>query len=201
VAETPGKDAAGPVAREGGRTDSKREVRMGPLRGIGVPATYVILIALMLYATFRSTVAPVPVWAGLAVVTLLLVYLVRELSVFYVIDRRYLRAMRLFGWRKVRLSSIRKVELVSLRDLSPTGFSGLWGWRSRVWSPQIGRFDAIQTYHVGMLVHGQGVPLFISPHDRDEFMRTLVGRVRRTNPSVESPLDAAEGAAGGSSGE
>lgn len=175
---------------------------MGPFRALGVPLTYVLLIAILLYESPHLATAQVPVWSVAAVAVILVVYLARELSVFYVIDRRYLRAWRLFGWRKVRLSSIRKVEAISLRDLSPTGFSGLWGWRSRVWSPQVGKFDAIQTYHKGILVHGQGVPLFISPRDRDGFLDLLVARVRRSNPTVESPKEGekeTEGAPGPSS--
>lgn len=176
--------------RRTGKKPTFRPYTMGPKRSYGVPVTYLILLALLAYAYEHGAAASVSVFAFAGVAALVLLYLGRELSVRYLIDRKYLRAWRLFGTRKVRLSQIRKVELASLRDLSPSGFTGTWGWRSRVWSPQVGKFDSIHTSHVGMLVHGDGVPLFISPRDRDQFLRALVERVRRTNPTVESPLDA-----------
>ncbi len=113
---------------------------------------------------------------ALFLIAVLLVYFARELSIRYVLNDDDLIAWRIFGWRRVPLASIRKVERASLRELSPVSFFGAWGWRSRMWSPVIGRFDNISGYHAGLLVFGQGVPLFLSPADPEAFAQELVSR-------------------------
>lgn len=107
----------------------------------------------------------------------LMVYLARYLSVSYTIAEGRLIAWRIFGWRSVPLDSIHRVELTSLRDLSPVSWVGTWGWRSRMWSPDLGAFDAISTDHRGLMIHGDDVPFFISPRDPEAFGRALVERV------------------------
>ena len=105
-------------------------------------------------------------------------FLVRYATTNYRIDDSYLYARRILGSRRVPLAEIRKIELMRLRDLSPTGFFGSWGYRGRMWSPFIGELDAIYTDPTGLLVTEGGVPLFISPHDPEEFARELSRRVR-----------------------
>lgn len=104
--------------------------------------------------------------------------LLRYATTNYTIDDSYLHARRILGPRRVRLGDIRKIEFLSLRDLSPTGFFGSWGYRGRMWSPFIGSFDAIYTEAVGILVTAGAYPLFISPKDREAFARELSRRVR-----------------------
>ncbi len=108
-----------------------------------------------------------------AFVGILLIYLARMLSVRYEIRGGELRALRLFGSRRVRLSSIHKARPASLRDLAAVSWTYGWGWRSRMWSPVVGPFDNLSTFHIGLLVYGDGVPLLISPLDRDTFLREL----------------------------
>lgn len=112
----------------------------------------------------------------LAFVILLL--LVRYLSTSYTIDGQYLRAWRILGGQRALLKNVRRIEYASLRDLSATGFWGAWGWRGRMWSPRIGRFDAIYTDTAGLLVTAGDVPMFISPVDLQGFAQELSRRVR-----------------------
>lgn len=116
--------------------------------------------------------------------------LLRYLSTIYRLDDMYLRAGRVLGSRRVRLSDVRKIEFTRLRDLAPTGFFGSWGWRGRMWSPMIGKFDAIYTDPSGLLVTGGEVPLFISPRRPEEFARELSRRAR----SYSGPLEVDHGA-------
>jgi|GEM_PF-2163928 hypothetical protein len=143
---------------------------------------YVVLALLVGLLTLRIG----PYVAGFLVAVLLL-YLGRYLSVVYTFDRERLLAWRIFGWRSVPLRSIRRVQPMSLRDIAPVGMFGTWGWRSRLWSPLIGRFDAVSTTHRGLLVTGEGVPLFISPRDPEEFGRRLSHRVEEEAPGLDSP--------------
>jgi hypothetical protein len=117
-------------------------------------------------------------WIPLVIVALLLFFLARYLTTRYRVDDTYVRAWRLLGGQKVALDRIRRIEYASLRDLSPTGFLGSWGWRGRMWSPIIGTFDVIQTESAGLLVSGGIYPLFISPRDPAAFARELSRRVR-----------------------
>jgi hypothetical protein len=129
------------------------------------------------------------------------VSLVRYLSTTYSIDGVYLHAWRLLGGVRVRLDRVRRIEYVSLRDLSPTGgIFGSWGWRGRMWSPLIGRFDAIYTDGArGILVTAGEFPLYFSPHNPDAFARELSRRVRsytgRLAVDVGDPLGSPAAAA------
>ena len=162
----------------------QREVRALPRRGWGVPILYLVLLIAVIWE-FPHLGFPWETTGFLAGVILL--YLGRDLSVVYTIDGEHLSAWRLFGWRRVPLESIRRIDRVSLRELAPVGFFGTWGWRSRLWSPVEGKFDAIHTFHDGILVQGDGVPLFISPREPDRFARRLLRRVERLAPGVEGP--------------
>lgn len=118
--------------------------------------------------------------------------LLRYASTGYSIDDSFLRARRILGARRIPLTEIRKIEYMALRDLSPTGFFGSWGYRGRMWSPYIGAFDAVYTDPVGLLVSGGPYPLFISPRHREEFARELSRRAR----SYSGPLLVDAGFAG-----
>jgi PH (Pleckstrin Homology) domain-containing protein len=129
---------------------------------------------------------------------LLVLFLARYVSTTYSLNDTFLSAWRIFGGRRVRLSEIRKIEFSNMRELGPTGgVFGSWGWRGRMWSPQLGRFDAIYTDAThGILVTVGEVPLFITPNDPTEFARELSRRVRsytgRLLVDVGDPLGSTE---------
>jgi hypothetical protein len=152
---------------------------------------YVFLI-LILYLVVLPSPAVSYQWGIDAIIVITVFFLVRYLSTSYSIDDVHLRAWRIAGGRRVRLADVRKIEMVRLRDLSPTGFFGSWGWRGRMWSPLFGSFDAIYSDPTGLLVTADGVPLFISPRHLDEFARELSRRVR----SYTGPLDVDAGQPG-----
>ena len=104
--------------------------------------------------------------------------LIRYATTSYTIDDSDLRAWRILGPRRMPLSDIRKIEFMALRDLSPTGFFGAWGYRGRMWSPYISSFDAVFTDPVGLLITGGPYPMFISPRNREAFARELSRRAR-----------------------
>ena len=80
------------------------------------------------------------------------------------------------------LEEVRRIEYSSLRDLAPTGgwFGvGSWGWRGRMWSPEVGEFDSVYTDAArGLLVTAGTHPLYLSPSDLEEFAKELSRRVR-----------------------
>ena len=119
-------------------------------------------------------------WAPYVIAVLLLGALGRYLSTHYRIDDAHLRAIRLFGGVRIRLDQVRRIEYASLRNLTPVGgFLGSWGWRGRMWSPQIGRFDSVYTDAAsGLLVTAGDYPLYLSPRDPAAFARELSRRVR-----------------------
>ncbi len=141
---------------------------------IGVYIFFAIVVAVGLRGDFGTSSAWVP---GL-LIALLFFFLARYLSTRYSIDDTYLRAWRILGGRKVRLETIYRIEYASLRDLSPTGFIGSWGWHGRMWSPIVGRFDVLHTEPAGLLMAAPPYPLFISPRDVPTFARELSRRVR-----------------------
>jgi hypothetical protein len=150
---------------------------------------YVFLILILYFVVLPSPAISYR-WGIEVVIVITVFFLVRYLSTTYSIDDAYLRAWRIAGGRRVRLADVRKIEVVRLRELSPTGFFGSWGWRGRMWSPLIGPFDAIYSDPTGLLVTADGVPLFISPRHVDEFARELSRRVR----SYTGPLSVDAGA-------
>jgi hypothetical protein len=174
----------GPGSRASGSLDPDGRYRSrGDLSAITV-GVYVFLILLLYFVLLRSPALAYP-WGIYAVIAVTAFFLIRYLSTSYSIDDLYLRSFRIAGGRKVRLEEVRKIEYVSLRDLSPTGFFGSWGWRGRMWSPVIGPFDAIYTDSKGLLVTAGAFPVFISPRHLDDFARELSRRVR----SYTGPLE------------
>jgi len=144
---------------------------------VGVVAIYVVFLIVVYLLVESGTLASssaIP-WFLAAIVVF---FLVRYFSTTYTIDDTHLRAWRILGGRQIDLSEVRKIEFSALRDLSPTGFFGAWGWRGRMWSPMIGHFDSIHTEAVGLLVTAGDAPLFFSPRDPVAFARELSRRVR-----------------------
>lgn len=144
---------------------------------IAVIVTYFILLILAII-TIPGTLITNGAWIPYVVDFLILFFLVRYLSTYYSMDSDYLRASRILGSRRVDLHEVRRIQFVYLSDLSPGGFFGSWGWRGRMWTPSLGKIDAIYTSPKGLLVTGGTVPLFISPHDPAAFARELSRRVR-----------------------
>lgn len=147
---------------------------------------------------FPRSSALLYVWATWVLAALIVLFLARYLSTTYSIDDAYLRAWRILGGRRVPLSEVRKIEYSSMRELSPLGgIFGSWGWRGRMFSPRIGRFDAIYTDAArGILVTVGDVPMYISPAHPEEFARELSRRVRsyrgRLSVDVGDPLGPAD---------
>ena len=134
---------------------------------------------MILIATLVLPRSSLAAWALVVIIALFVFYLARYLSTSYTINDTHLRAWRLAGSRRVRLETVRRIEYASMRELSPTGFLGSWGWRGRMWSPSIGAFDAVYTDPAkGLLVTGEGVPIYVSPTHLDAFARELSRRVR-----------------------
>jgi hypothetical protein len=139
--------------------------------------TYAVVMLLLYFVVLRSPVVSNPL-AVYVLILATLFLLARYLTTSYLIDDTYLYARRIFGSRRVPLRDVRKIEFTRLRDLSPTGFFGSWGYRGRMWSPYIGKFDGIYTDPDGLLVSEADVPLFISPHRAEQFARELSRRAR-----------------------
>lgn len=131
---------------------------------------YVVLLVILVLLTVDHSL---PEYGGLFLMALLMVYLARMLSLNYSIRAGEVHASRLFGSRRAPVKEVRKVEPRSLRDLSPVSFIGGWGWRSRMWSPQIGSFDNLSSFHKGLMIYAGDVPFFISPKDPDAFLAAL----------------------------
>ena len=82
--------------------DARGRVRAGAPISVAVVAMYFVLILLIVYATERSSYssnALVPEF----LVAVILVFLARYVSTYYVLDDRALHARRLFGSRSVSL--------------------------------------------------------------------------------------------------
>jgi len=164
------------LPRHSGRTDREGVYRDHGRLSYTVIGVYVflILLSILIIPHTSSTL-----WALLLVVLLFVFFLARYLSTTYSMNDTFLKAGRIAGGRRIRLDSVSRIEFGSMRELGATGFIGSWGWRGRMWSPFIGSFDAVYTDPVkGLVVSGDGVPLYISPNDLDEFARELSRRVR-----------------------
>lgn len=164
---------------------------------VGTYVVLILIVAIVLPHSSTLLFAGAPYVLG----ALLLLFLVRYLSTTYAMNDVYLRAWRILGGRQVRLSEVRKIEYTSMRDLGPTGgIFGSWGWRGRMWTPRIGRVDAIYTdASKGILVTVGDVPMYITPHDLPEFARELSRRVRsytgRLPTDVGDPLGSSDDSA------
>lgn len=150
---------------------------------MGIVAFYLILIFVIAYLGTYRLATPL---VAEVLVAALIIYLGRYLSTRYLLGPRIFVAARLFGSRRIPIEEIRHVEPANLRDLAPVSFIGSWGWRGRMWSPQIGPFDTVHTSSEGLLVSGGGgVPVFISPKDSAAFVSELSRRVRSYHPDVD----------------
>lgn len=165
--------------------DSSGRYLVGAELSYLVIGTYLFLLLIVVFVVPRSTVSGSD-WLAWAIAVLILFFLGRYLSTGYSIDSDQLHAFRILGGRRVALEQVRQIQYASLHDLSPTGFFGSWGYRGRMWSPVVGRFDSVHTAANGILVVAGDVPLFISPKHPQEFARELSRRVR----SYRGPLEA-----------
>lgn len=172
--------------------------RVSPVRSaFAAPWSYAtigtyVFIALLLVATSRAALVSTFPYVSDILAGLFLIFLARYISTRYWLDSERLTAWRLFGARHVPYAKVRRIEYGNLRDLAPVGFFGSWGWRGRMWSPMLGRFDSVYTISKGLVITGGDVPLFISPRDPPGFARELSRRVR----SVVGTLDVDVGAPG-----
>jgi len=143
---------------------------------VGVYLFFIVVVILILPRDSSFTY----VWVSWLVLLLFVVFLLRYVSTFYALDDSYLHARRILGGRRILLEKVRKIEYSSLRDLgSSSGIFGSWGWGGRMYSPQVGPFDSVYTEAArGLLVSGDGLPLYISPVDVPAFARELSRRVR-----------------------
>ena len=175
------------------RIDPSGRYFVGAQLSYGVIGVYILLLLLVVFLVPSSSVVPNPAiaWLLAAIVGF---FLLRYLSTAYWMDADHLSAFRLVGGRRIRLEEIRRIEYANLRELSPTGFFGSWGYRGRMWSPVIETFDSVQTSSAGILIWAGAHPLFITPKDPDRFIRELSRRVR----SWRGPLEIDHGAPAGS---
>ena len=146
--------------------------------------TYVFLLVVVLLILPTSPVV-IYSWLPWFIAAVIAFFLARYLSTAYWIDEGRLSAFRILGGRHLRLEEIRRIQFASLRDLSPTGFFGSWGYRGRMWSPVIGKFDTVHTSSLGVLLSAGEVPLFISPKNPQDFARELSRRVRSYRGGLE----------------
>jgi Bacterial PH domain len=161
------------------RSDASGNYRQRGRLSYAVIGVYVFLV-LVLVVIFPLRTTVLYSWAPWAVSALFVLFLARYVSTLYSLDDSYLKAGRILGGRRILLERVRRIEYANLRDLgSSGGIFGSWGWRGRMWSPQVGRFDAICTDAAsGLLISADGVPLYISPVDVPGFARELSRRVR-----------------------
>jgi len=196
-ADLPPKTTDPPTAEapdaERPRLDAKGRFLARGTYSVVTVAVYAVIV-LVLYFVVRPSPIDSNPWFVYLLMAGTVFLLLRYFSTNYVIDDTNLVARRILGSRRIPLQEVRKIEYIALRDLSPTGFFGSWGYRGRMWSPYISSFDAIYTDPVGLLITGGPYPLFISPEDREGFARELSRRVR----SYSGPLTVDVGAPAGS---
>jgi Bacterial PH domain len=144
---------------------------------VAVIAVYVVLGLIIIALGFHGGGLAAN-WGAVLVLIVIGIFGARYLTTTYLIDADHLTAWRIFGTRRIPLESIRRIEYGNLRDLGMVGFFGSWGWRGRVWSPLIGKFDAVYTNTAGLLITAETIPLFMSPKDPTAFARELSRRVR-----------------------
>jgi hypothetical protein len=171
------------------RIDSEGHYFIGADLSYLVIGTYLFLLLLVVLILPTSSIVLYS-WLPWLIAALVVFFLVRYLSTCYWIDADRLTAFRILGGRHLSLKEVRRIQFASLRDLSPTGFFGSWGYRGRMWSPVIGKFDSVYTASAGILIVAGDFPLFISPRHPQDFARELSRRVR----SYRGPLEVDDGA-------
>ncbi len=177
-----------------GWIDSEGRWRSSAPPDIAVLVVYALLLLVLLYFGRTSSSSIVPD-STLVLAAIIAIFWARYVSTRYVLDSDALHARRLFGSRSVRLDTVHRIAPANLRDLAPTGLWRGWGWHGRLWSPSIGTFESVSTISSGVLVYGEGVPLFVSPRDPEAFIRELSRRVRSYRGDVEVRAPAARGVA------
>lgn len=176
----------------GGHVDREGRFHAWGQLSVTIVAAYIVLFLVVL-AVFRYEAGSAAWWTPWLLTVLILGSLARYLTTHYRIDDSRLHASRLLGGQTILLEEVRRIEYARIRDLSPTGFFGSWGWRGRMWSPIVGRFDAIYTDPVrGLLITAGEHPIYVSPRDVEGFARELSRRVRsytgRLAADVGDPL-------------
>jgi len=179
-----------------GETPGAERVSVGAPISWATVGTYLFFVLLLLLATRVRQVSTFP-FINEVLAGLFAVFLARYLSTHYWLDADRLLAWRLFGSRSVRLEQIRRIQYGNIRELSPVSFFGSWGWRGRMWSPFIGRFDSVYTVSEGLVVTAGATPLFISPRDPTRFARELSRRVRSYTGPLEVDVGAPPGVSPG----
>ncbi len=193
MANAPDGAPEGPGPGPNPRIDSSGSYFVGADLSYLVIGTYLFLLLLVVLILPTSAIVLYS-WLPWVIAALVVFFLARYLSTCYWIDADRLTAFRILGGRHVSLDHVERIQFASLRDLSPTGFFGSWGYRGRMWSPVVGKFDSVYTSSSGLLIVAGDVPLFISPRHPQEFARELSRRVR----SYRGPLEVDDGAPDGS---
>ena len=156
---------------------------------MGTIVAYVGIVALLLLTSRASQVSTFP-FINEVLAALFVIFLVRYTSTRYRLDADRLHAWRAFGSRTVPYESVRRIVYANLRELGPVSYIGSWGWRGRMWSPFVGKFDSIYTVSSGLMIFAGAVPLFISPKDPPAFARELSRRVRSYTGPLEEDVGA-----------
>jgi hypothetical protein len=155
----------------------------------GTVGVYLVIIGLLLITSRASQVSTFP-FINEVLAGLFAVFLIRYVTTQYHLDADRLHAWRAFGSRTVRYESVRRIVYANLRELGPVSYIGSWGWRGRMWSPFVGKFDSIYTVSNGLMIFAGPVPLFISPKDPAAFARELSRRVRSYTGPLEEDVGA-----------
>lgn len=156
---------------------------------IGTVVAYLAIIVLLLVTARASQVSNFP-FINEVLAGLFAVFLLRYVSTRYRLDADQLRAWRAFGSRTIKYEAVRRIVYANLRELGPVSYIGSWGWRGRMWSPFVGKFDSIYTVSSGLMVFAGATPLFISPKDPPTFARELSRRVRSYTGPLEEDVGA-----------
>lgn len=156
---------------------------------VGTVGAYFIIILLLLVTSRASQVSTFP-FINEVLAALFAIFLVRYISTRYRLDADRLHAWRAFGSRSIKYESVRRIVYANLRELGPVGYIGSWGWRGRMWSPFVGKFDSIYTVSNGLMIFAGATPLFISPKDPPSFARELSRRVRSYTGPLEEDVGA-----------
>lgn len=172
-----------------GAAPGAEKVSHGAPWSLGTVGVYVAVVLLLLGTSRASQVSTFP-FINEVLAGLFAIFLLRYVSTRYRLDADQLHAWRVFGSRTVKYEAVRRIVYANLRELGPVSYIGSWGWRGRMWSPFVGKFDSIYTVSSGLMIFAGPVPLFISPKDPPAFARELSRRVRSYTGPLEEDVGA-----------